>query len=147
MREVSDRIPKVDFIISKGFEYNPDIYYQFPPEPDPDLKKTKSIKVRRGEYLGRVGRSGLGQFFPNLKGEIDEFETPTKYNPYSWDSSHLHLEVYRRNEKGIKIPTERWDPFGWYGTVDRELRYGKFEQSNNGLFVTGKKQQIKFAKG
>lgn len=145
LREVSEKIPKVASVIKNGFEYSPDIYYQYPPDPDMKTKGPKSIRVKRGDYIGRVGHSGLGQFYPNSKGEIDEYETPDRYNPYTWDTNHLHFEVYRRDEKGLKIATERWDSFGWYETADK-APYGEFKQGLTGLFVTNKKGIMKFAK-
>lgn len=130
MQEVADYIPSVEVKQDqKTLEYSPDgIYKQL-------QDKTKSIYVKRGKFIGRVGHSGLGW---------GEFEVPFIWTEVSWDSFHAHIEVYRRTEKGTKDPNARWDPFGWYTEVSK-APYNQLKQSPLGLWLTDKKGQIKYA--
>ncbi len=97
------------------------------------------VKVKVGDFIGTVGCTGLGW------GD----DAANVYAMFYWDDFHVHLEVYERVAPpgSSKDKKARWDPMGWYSSVDKEKRYAEFRQSrSHGLFLEDKYRRIRFAK-
>jgi murein DD-endopeptidase MepM/ murein hydrolase activator NlpD len=68
--------------------------------------------VQAGELIGYVGDSGLSWEYDERPGFRPD---PERYP--SWDETHLHFEVYDRDEHGKK--RLRLDPFDLYGEASQ----------------------------
>ncbi|OQB06249.1 MAG: Peptidase family M23 [bacterium ADurb.Bin212] len=92
----------------------------------------QGVEVKRGDYLGEVGRTGL-----LLHDETPSNPPATKATDPTWDPAgdHLHWECYRRTLDGLrKDPEARCDPFGVYG-----LREAYNINKASGLLLAGPK--------
>jgi murein DD-endopeptidase MepM/ murein hydrolase activator NlpD len=72
----------------------------------------QGVKVKRGDYLGEVGHTGL-----LLHDETPSNPPTTKADDPTWDPAgdHLHWECYKRTPDGLsKVQEARFDPFGLY---------------------------------
>lgn len=108
LEAASDSIP---FFEPEPLEdgWNPTVLYQ----PAEEIVKIARY-VQQGELVGYVGDSGCSWGYIEKPGQ----PRPNPAAHPSWDETHLHIEVYFRDDQGRK--TTRLDPFGHYeGTAER----------------------------
>ena len=110
--------------------YDPTIVYR----PVSEFLKVAKF-VRKGQLIGYVGDSGLSWGYDEGLKRPD----PAKYP--SWDETHLHFEVFDRDEKGKK--DHRYDPFGIYGDG---ADYVSWIQTTKGLWLKDGAGKLRWAK-
>lgn len=111
------------------------LYPQIVHAPVDELMK-KGRAVRRGDLIGWVGDSGLSWGYE----ETPDFRPDPKEFP-SWDETHVHFEVYDRDDRGIK--RHRFDPFGLY---DHAPAYQSFKPTAKGLWLLDYEGKPRYAK-
>lgn len=115
--------------VKQGDMWNPTVVNQ---SVEAMLKKVKPVK--RGDVIGYVGDTGLAWGYeetPTMRPDPKQFP--------SWDETHLHFEVYDRDEQGRK--KNRYDPFDLYGQAQAYQA-----MPARGLWLFGKNSQPQFAK-
>lgn len=115
---VESSIPFVAPDEDKPGLFNPSIVYKSLDE----VRKVAS-PVKRGQLIGYIGDTGLSMDYDERPDSIrDHAKFP------SWDETHLHFEVYTRNDAGRK--DLRWDPYGIYGKTP-DYKSGKPAATGN----------------
>lgn len=128
LEKIADGIPYV-VPIKQGEMWNPTVVNQ---TVDKVIAQCKPVK--KGQVIGYVGDTGLAWGYeetPTMRPDPKQF--------FSWDETHLHFEVYDRDDRGIK--KNRYDPFGVYGKADAYTALYK-----GGLWLLTKNNQPRFAK-
>lgn len=74
-------------------------------------KNITAYKLKAGELVGFVGRTGLGWGSPTYK----KWSMELPYN--SWDIFHLHLTLFKNRNEQTGDPENHYDPFGLYKTA------------------------------
>jgi murein DD-endopeptidase MepM/ murein hydrolase activator NlpD len=153
-------VPSVDRYLDIGHMSEVDVSIPFyPPEKSEDgwdptsynlkqdewVKAEKTIFVKKGTVIGKVGYSGLGW------GAMEWQEGATRPivtdpNTFkSWDKPHIHLEEFSLNEEkgtkeGLRDPYDIYDTSDFYPTPNRSKPFGQ-----EPLFLMGANNLPKYA--
>lgn len=143
LNEVSDNIP----FANPTKDTHPEIYnprdHNLTVE---ELKQPgKSIKVNVGDVIGRVGNSGLARGWGQNEYKPGDKKISPGFN--SWDIEHLHIELFKRSNRGKVEPEKFWlDVFDLYTFAEH---YPSSENSKvfgpKNHFMFGKNGDIAFA--